>query len=79
MDGLNREESCGAHFREESQTETGEAKRKDKEYSYVFCLGNIQVMAKSLFYIKNLLCLRMLNSKREVINSICLICKKQKG
>lgn len=34
-DGLNREESCGAHFREESQTETGEAKRKDKEYSYV--------------------------------------------
>ena len=34
-DGLNRRESCGAHFREESQTETGEAKRDDKNYSYV--------------------------------------------
>ncbi|MBL7104390.1 MAG: fumarate reductase/succinate dehydrogenase flavoprotein subunit [Bacteroidales bacterium] len=34
-DGLNRRESCGAHFREESKTETGEAKRDDKNYSYV--------------------------------------------
>jgi len=34
-DGLNRKESCGAHFREESQTETGEAKRDDENYSYV--------------------------------------------
>ena len=34
-DALNRQESCGAHFREESQTETGEAKRIDTEYSYV--------------------------------------------
>lgn len=34
-DALNRTESCGAHFREESQTETGEAKRNDKEFSYV--------------------------------------------
>ncbi len=34
-DGLNRGESCGAHFREESQTETGEAKRDDANYSYV--------------------------------------------
>ena len=34
-DALNREESCGGHFREESQTETGEAKRKDKDFSYV--------------------------------------------
>lgn len=34
-DALNRKESCGAHFREESQTETGEAKRIDEEYSYV--------------------------------------------
>ena len=34
-DGLNRKESCGAHFREESQTEGGEAKRDDKNYSYV--------------------------------------------
>jgi len=34
-DALNREESCGAHFREESQTNEGEAQRKDQEYSYV--------------------------------------------
>ncbi|MFC2086495.1 FAD-binding protein, partial [Bacteroidota bacterium] len=35
QDALNRKESCGAHFREESQTETGEAKRDDENYSYV--------------------------------------------
>ena len=34
-DALNRKESCGAHFREESQTPDGEAKRIDSEYSYV--------------------------------------------
>jgi succinate dehydrogenase / fumarate reductase flavoprotein subunit len=35
LDALNRKESCGAHFREESQTEGGEAKRIDEEYSFV--------------------------------------------
>jgi succinate dehydrogenase / fumarate reductase flavoprotein subunit len=34
-DAQNRNESCGGHFREESQTEEGEAKRDDKNYSYV--------------------------------------------
>lgn len=34
-DALNRSESCGGHFREESQTEEGEALRKDDEFSYV--------------------------------------------
>lgn len=34
-DALNRNESCGGHFREESQTEDGEAKRDDDNYSYV--------------------------------------------
>ncbi|BBM83776.1 fumarate reductase/succinate dehydrogenase flavoprotein subunit [Candidatus Uabimicrobium amorphum] len=34
-DALNRKESCGGHFREESQTEEGEAKRDDENYSYV--------------------------------------------
>ncbi len=34
-DALNRKESCGAHFREESQTAEGEAKRNDQEYAYV--------------------------------------------
>ncbi|MDE3183678.1 MAG: fumarate reductase/succinate dehydrogenase flavoprotein subunit [Bacteroidota bacterium] len=35
MDALNRTESCGGHFREESQTPEGEALRKDDEFSYV--------------------------------------------
>jgi len=34
-DALDREESCGGHFREESQTEEGEAKRDDDNFSYV--------------------------------------------
>ncbi len=36
-DALNREESCGGHFREEHQTEEGEAKRDDANFSYVSC------------------------------------------
>ena len=35
MDALERNESCGGHFREESQTEEGEALRDDENYSYV--------------------------------------------
>ncbi|MFO7256890.1 MAG: fumarate reductase/succinate dehydrogenase flavoprotein subunit [Bacteroidota bacterium] len=34
-DALHRTESCGGHFREESQTPEGEALRKDDEFSYV--------------------------------------------
>ncbi|MEI2637708.1 MAG: fumarate reductase/succinate dehydrogenase flavoprotein subunit [Microthrixaceae bacterium] len=34
-DALERTESCGCHFREESQTEEGEAKRDDENFSYV--------------------------------------------
>ena len=34
-DALQREESCGAHFREEYQTEDGEAVRVDEEYAFV--------------------------------------------
>ena len=34
-DALNREESCGGHFREEHQTAEGEAMRNDEEYTYV--------------------------------------------
>lgn len=33
-DALNREESCGGHFREEHQTEDGEALRRDDEFAY---------------------------------------------
>lgn len=35
LDALHREESCGGHFREESQTEEGEAKRDDEHFCYV--------------------------------------------
>ena len=34
-DALEREESCGGHFREEHQTKEGEAMRNDKDYKYV--------------------------------------------
>ncbi len=34
-DALTRDESCGAHFREEHQTPDGEAKRDDENFSYV--------------------------------------------
>ncbi|MBC2933730.1 fumarate reductase/succinate dehydrogenase flavoprotein subunit [Nocardioides sp. zg-1228] len=35
IDALNRRESCGGHFRAESQTEDGEAMRHDDEFAYV--------------------------------------------
>ncbi|MEY9889850.1 succinate dehydrogenase / fumarate reductase flavoprotein subunit [Catenulispora sp. MAP5-51] len=35
LDALHRSESCGGHFRTESQTPDGEAARKDDEFSYV--------------------------------------------
>jgi succinate dehydrogenase / fumarate reductase flavoprotein subunit len=35
LDALNREESCGGHFREEHQTEEGEALRHDDQFMYV--------------------------------------------
>ena len=35
VDALNRNESCGGHFREESQTPDGEAERNDEDYAYI--------------------------------------------
>ncbi|HAI57673.1 MAG: succinate dehydrogenase flavoprotein subunit [Saprospirales bacterium] len=35
LDALDREESCGGHFREEYVTEDGEAKRNDADFTYV--------------------------------------------
>jgi succinate dehydrogenase / fumarate reductase, flavoprotein subunit len=35
LDALHRAESCGGHFREESQTPDGEALRDDEHFSYV--------------------------------------------
>jgi succinate dehydrogenase / fumarate reductase flavoprotein subunit len=34
IDALHRNESCGGHFREEYQTEEGEAQRDDANFSY---------------------------------------------
>ena len=42
-DALERNESCGGHFREEYQYPDGEAKRDDQQYMYVAaweCCGN---------------------------------------
>ncbi|HSZ71741.1 MAG TPA: hypothetical protein VK750_03625, partial [Cytophagaceae bacterium] len=35
VDALNRNESCGGHFREEYQTDENEAQRDDDHYAYV--------------------------------------------
>jgi succinate dehydrogenase / fumarate reductase, flavoprotein subunit len=43
IDALNREESCGGHFREEFQDETGEALRNDEGYMYVAAWENTGV------------------------------------
>ena len=40
MDALERAESCGGHFREEHQTEEGEALRHDDKFMYVSCWEN---------------------------------------
>ena len=52
VDALQREESCGAHFREEYQTDDGEAVRVDEEYSYVsaweFNHGDFQLHKEQL-------------------------------
>ncbi|MCO7219636.1 fumarate reductase/succinate dehydrogenase flavoprotein subunit [Klenkia sp. PcliD-1-E] len=39
IDALHREESCGGHFRAESQTPEGEALRNDEEFAYVAAWG----------------------------------------
>ncbi len=53
-DALEREESCGAHFREEYQTQDGEAVRVDDKYSYVaaweYDKGNFQLHQESLVF-----------------------------
>jgi succinate dehydrogenase / fumarate reductase, flavoprotein subunit len=54
-DALNRNESCGGHFREEFQTEEGEAMRDDENYKYVAAwemkeLGNWELHKEDLIY-----------------------------
>jgi len=55
VDALNRNESCGGHFREEFQTEEGEALRDDANYSYVSAwelkqVGNWELHKEELKY-----------------------------
>lgn len=51
-DALQREESCGAHFREEYQTKDGEAVRVDEDFSYVsaweYVDGNFKLHKEAL-------------------------------
>jgi succinate dehydrogenase / fumarate reductase, flavoprotein subunit len=47
MDALERKESCGGHFRSESQTEDGEAKRDDENFSHVSAWENKGAISKS--------------------------------
>jgi succinate dehydrogenase / fumarate reductase flavoprotein subunit len=54
-DALDRNESCGGHFREEFQTEEGEALRDDENYKYVATwemkeVGNWELHKEDLIY-----------------------------
>jgi succinate dehydrogenase / fumarate reductase flavoprotein subunit len=49
-DALDREESCGAHFRDEYQTSDGEAKRNDEEFSYVSAWEYVGVGEKPILH-----------------------------
>ena len=48
-DALDRNESCGAHFREEYQTSENEAERNDKDFKYVAAWGYNKNGKPSLF------------------------------
>jgi succinate dehydrogenase / fumarate reductase flavoprotein subunit len=57
-DALHREESCGGHFREEYQTEEGEAKRNDEDFTYVAAwefkgVGQPEVLQKEPLVFEN--------------------------
>jgi succinate dehydrogenase / fumarate reductase flavoprotein subunit len=54
LDALERKESCGGHFREESQTEEGEAKRDDENFAHVAAWEFQGLGAKPLRHIEEL-------------------------
>ena len=54
MDALNRNESCGGHFREEYQTPEGEALRDDENYSYVAAWEYTGEIAQSVLHKEDL-------------------------
>jgi succinate dehydrogenase / fumarate reductase flavoprotein subunit len=58
LDALHRTESCGGHFREESQTPDGEARRDDEHFSYAAAwefqgVGNAPVLHKEELVFEN--------------------------
>ncbi|MFN5378168.1 MAG: fumarate reductase/succinate dehydrogenase flavoprotein subunit [Ignavibacteria bacterium] len=53
-DALHRNESCGGHFREEYQTEDGEAKRNDEDFAYVGAWEYTGVGSKPTLHKENL-------------------------
>jgi succinate dehydrogenase / fumarate reductase flavoprotein subunit len=52
VDGLNRKESCGGHFREEYQDEEGETLRDDVNFKYVASWEYVIMMHVILCFIK---------------------------
>ncbi len=53
-DALEREESCGGHFREEHQTKEGEAVRNDKDFTYVSAWEYVGEPSKAVLHKENL-------------------------
>jgi succinate dehydrogenase / fumarate reductase flavoprotein subunit len=53
-DALERAESCGGHFREESQTPDGEALRNDDEYCYVSAWEHMGDPSQAVLHKENL-------------------------
>jgi succinate dehydrogenase / fumarate reductase flavoprotein subunit len=58
IDALHRNESCGAHFRVEHQTEDGEALRDDENFAYVAAWqyggdGNQPILRKETLEFEN--------------------------
>ena len=53
-DALEREESCGGHFREESQTKEGEALRNDADYTFVSAWEYAKKPSESKLHKENL-------------------------
>lgn len=66
LDALYREESCGGHFREEYQTEDGEAQRDDEVYNYA-AAWSTRAILPSRSCTKNPWNLNMSNPHNEAI------------
>ncbi len=64
-DALHREESCGGHFREEYQTEEGEALRNDEEFTYVAAWEYSDLNGESTLHKENLEFERVAPSQRS--------------